>query len=202
MARSVNQNSSRPDVVPENDPFLKPAERKGCEYTNDTLTAFGLGLMCVSAGSEFSEPGQEPSRCSDMPGAVLHGLSERMHRREFSFDDPTATCERFLDDVIKFAKHLLSKKRLRNTEVVLHPVDPDLVEAVLAQVWYLERLAVTIFASVAPGPYHPDQREVEAGVAQPARPVLVRLLLDGTEVRYELEILQNGFLYLRRRYTR
>ena len=91
-----------------------------------------------------------------MKGAVLHGLSERLEMRSFSFEDPTHTCDEFLDDVICFAKHCLSRKRLKNAEAFLHPVDPDPVDANLAQVWYLERLAVAVFASVAPEPLLPS----------------------------------------------
>ena len=145
-------SGKRQNVVPEDDPFLKPEEWAGLAYSKNWRDAFGMSLQCVLVSNGFAEAGEQATRCCDMKGAVFHGLSERLAMQTFSFEDPTNSCEEFLDDVIRFAKHCLSRKRVKNAEAFLHPVAPDPVDANLAQVWCLERLAVAIFASVAPEP--------------------------------------------------
>ena len=121
--------------------------------------AFCMGLVYVHVVAEFGEEGQNPGRCCDMPGAVLHGLRERVLRNTFSFTESeetiTQACESFLADVITFAKHCLSKKRVKNVESYLHPMELDPHPSNVAQVWDVERLAISVFVSVAPYPLRP-----------------------------------------------
>ena len=150
------ENRDAPQTVlsPE-DPFLRDPETwTGNLQTEEQLTAFGLGLMDVHVGTAYSEAGEAPVRCCDMPGAVLRGLRERVLCKTFSYVEReevlTKLCEPFLDDVIGFARHCLSHKRLKNIETYLHPMDHNPYRADIAQVWYTERLGISVFVGVAP----------------------------------------------------
>ena len=153
--RNARQDRLRPD-----DPFLQEPETWTTnEQTEEQLSAFGLGLMDVHVGQAFSEVGAAPTRCCDMPGAVLRGLKERVLCNTFSYVEReeiiTKLCEPFLDDVIRFAHHCLSHKRLKNIEMYLHPTDHNPYQADIAQVWYTERLGISVFVGVAPEPVAP-----------------------------------------------
>ena len=93
-------------------------------------------------------------RCCDMQGAGLRGLRERVLCKTFSYVEReeviTKLCEPFLDDVIRFARHCLSHKRLKNIEMYLHPMDHNPYQGSIAQVWYTERLGISVFVGVAP----------------------------------------------------
>ena len=161
MMLLMPENRDAPQTVlkPDN-PFLQDPETwTGNLQTDEHLTAFGLGLMDVHVGTAYSEAGEAPTRCCDMPGAVMRGLRERVLKKTFSYVEReeilAKLCEPFLDDAIAFAHHCLSLKRLKNIETYLHPMDHNPHRSDIAQVWYTERLGISVFVGVAPEPVAP-----------------------------------------------
>jgi hypothetical protein len=110
----------------------------------------GLGLKDVLKGPN------ENVEFGSMRGAQLRNVGDLIRKKQFSYECPTLTSKTFLTEVIAFADHILSPERMTFVVDCLHPVQIGISAQRMAPAWYLERLMLTVFATVGPSASLPD----------------------------------------------
>ena len=110
----------------------------------------GLGLRDVLKGPN------ENIDYSAKRGAELRNVGDLVRRKQFSYEHPMLTSKTFLTEVIAFADHILNPERMTFVVDALHPVQIGVSAQRMAPTWYLERLMLTVFATVGPSASLPD----------------------------------------------
>ena len=120
------------------------------EYLPEHLTMLGMGLRDVLKGPN------ENIDYSARRGAELRNVGDLVRRKQFSYEHPMLTSKTFLTEVIAFADHILNPERMTFVVDALHPVQIGVSAQRMAPTWYLERLMLTVFATVGPSASLPD----------------------------------------------
>ena len=110
----------------------------------------GMGLRDVLKGPN------ENIDYSAKRGAELRNVGDLVRRKQFSYEHPMLTSKTFLTEVIAFADHILLPERMTFVVDALHPVQIGVSAQRMAPTWYLERLMLTVFATVGPSASLPD----------------------------------------------
>ena len=152
---ALREQTKQDGVIGDFDAFvnwedLKVNPEGKAEYLPEQLAMLGLGLKDVLKGPNGDID------YSAMRGAELRNVKDLIRKKQFSYEYPTLTSKTFLTEVIAFADHILSPERMTFVVDALHPVQIGVLAQRMAPTWYLERLMLTVFATVGPSASLPD----------------------------------------------